>query len=237
MVDATGPQVIRLSDLSMLPEVLRSNGISTGRPVLACVGGAAGLLEKDLSALTELLRDDLIPAINRWAVTIVDGGTDSGIMRLVGRARLSLNCSFQLIGVAAAGTVRQPGSAEPVRDDAADIEPNHSHVILVPGDSWGDETPWLSAVVGAIAAGVSSATLVVNGGSVTMNDALTSLNAQRPVIILDGSGRAADEIARATDETSESEQANAIAASPLTRIVPMEQPERIVRTIKSALKA
>lgn len=151
MLDGSGPKVVRVSDPSILPEDLRSNGISMDRPVLECVGGAAGLEDTDLSAIAELLRDHLIPAIDRWGVTVVDGGTDSGVMRLIGQAHSSMTCSFQLIGVAAAGTVRQPDSQQPPHD-AADIEPNHTHIILVPGSSWGDETTWLSAATQAISA-------------------------------------------------------------------------------------
>jgi len=231
------PRIIRVTSTSELPEALRIHGIATDRPVLACIGGAGGLTEQDRSALTELLRIHLIPAVDRLGATIVDGGTDAGIMRAIGQVRAATGSSFQLIGVAAAGAVHQPDSAEQPSTDAAEIEQNHTHIVLVPGDSWGDETPWLSAAARIIAGEKPSATLVVNGGSITMDDALASLVAQRRVIVLGGSGRAADEIAGARSGAPASEPAKEISASPLTTIVAMSDPAAVLKTISEALTA
>jgi hypothetical protein len=80
---------------------------------------------------------------------------------------------------------------------AAPLDPYHTQVILVPGDTWGDESPWLSRVAAAIASGWPSVTLVVNGGEITYGDIEHSLEAGRPVIVLAGTGRTADAIAAA----------------------------------------
>ena len=229
------PTIIRVTGTSELPEALRTHEIATDRAVLVCVGGAGGLPEQDRAALTELLRGHLIPAVDRLSATIVDGGTDAGIMSAIGRVRAATGSSFQLIGVAAAGTVNAPDSADQPPTDAAEIEPNHTHIVLVPGDAWGDETPWLTAVARSIAGEKPSATLVVNGGSISMNDALASIGARRPVIVLGGSGRAADEIAGARSGSPASDAAKEISASPLTTIVAMADPEAVLKTISDAL--
>jgi hypothetical protein len=233
----SSPRIIRVTSTSELPEALQIHGIATDRPVLACIGGAGGLTEQDRSALNELLRVHLIPAVDRLGATIVDGGTDAGIMSAIGQVRAATGSSFQLIGVAATGTVHQPDSVEQPSTDAADIEPNHTHIVLVPGDSWGDETPWLSAVARVIAGEKPSATLVVNGGSITMDDALASLEAQRRVIVLEGSGRAADEIAGARSGAPASGPAKEISASPLTTIAAVSDPTAVVEAIGDALTA
>jgi hypothetical protein len=231
----TRPTIIRVTSTSELQEALRAHEVAIGRPVLVCVGGAGGLTEQDRSTLTELLRLHLIPTVERLGVTIIDGGTDAGIMSAIGQVRAATGSSFQLVGVAAAGTVHQPDSADQPSTDAAAIEPNHTHVVLVPGDAWGDETPWLSAVAGSVAGQKPSATLVVNGGSITMHDALASLGAQRRVIVLAGSGRAADEIAGARSGAPASEAAKEISLSPLTTIVTMSDPAAVLRAISDAL--
>jgi hypothetical protein len=235
MSTADGPAIIRVTNAGDLDRALRDNAVQTERPVLACVGGAAGIDDGDVAALAELLTAHVIPVVDKYSATIVDGGTDSGIMRLIGQARSATHGSFQLIGVVAAGTVRLPDSAEPQIDDAADIEPNHTHIVVVPGDSWGDETPWLSAVADKIASDMPSATLVINGGSITLDDALASVLAQRPVIVLADSGRAADEIAGAQTGVSAGESAQAIADSPLTTVVSMRDPARLISAITDAL--
>ena len=148
-VNAGAPQLVRVENRQDLPEQLRTNGIAVDRPVLACIGGASGMSDEIAATLGAAFQDLVAPAVDRWSATVVDGGTDAGVMRMVGRARAGAGCSFPLVGVAAIGTVELPDG--PHREDAAALEPNHTHVVLVPGDSWGDETPWLSAVAGEIA--------------------------------------------------------------------------------------
>jgi hypothetical protein len=234
MVSAT-PSIIRVPSTSGLDKALLDNVVQIERPVLVCVGGAAGISAPDLASLAELFRVQLIPMIDERAITVVDGGTDAGIMRLIGQAREAIGGSFQLIGVAAEGTVQSSDSAEPRSGDGAEIEPNHTHIVLVPGDSWGDETPWLSAIAAAVAGRKPSATLVINGGSITLDDALTSLQAGRPTIVIEGSGRASDEIADARAGKPAGVPAGTIADSELTTIVPMHEPDRILQAIRRAL--
>jgi hypothetical protein len=156
-------------------------------------------------------------------------------MRMIGRARAGAGAGFPLIGVAAVGTIRLPDTPDS-DEDGTPLEPNHTHAVLVPGNEWGDETPWLSAVAGVIAGDQPSVTVVVNGGSITFDDAEASLAAGRPVIVLAGSGRTADEIARARAGEEAGEQARAIAASPLTSIVDATEPRRILDAIASVFR-
>ena len=164
---------------------------------------------------------------------MVDGGTDSGVMQVMGQARDSAGASFPLIGVAAEGTVIVPGA--PPAPDAAALEPHHTQVILVPGDTWGDESPWLSSVATAIADSRPSLTLVVNGGQITYDDIEHSLQAGRPVIVLAGTGRTADAIAAAAHGRAEDPRAARVAASPGTRIASLDDPESLYAAIGSVL--
>lgn len=165
-------------------------------PVLVLVGGAGGIDPLDMRRLEQVFRDRLVPAIEALGAAVVDGGTDAGIMRLIGQARHGRGADFPLVGVAAEGTVILPEKLTENRD-AAYPEPHHSHLLLVPGSQWGDESPWIAAVATAIAQGCPSLTLVINGGEVTWRDVECSIQAQRPLIILAGSGRTADKIAQA----------------------------------------
>ena len=235
--DMAGPTIVAIASESDIQEALSTTEIRTSHAVLVCVGGAAGVTEDEMATLADLLTAHLIPLVDRMSVTIVDGGTDSGVKRLIGQARAATNSSFQLVGVAAAGTVRVPDAPGPHSKDAAEIEPNHTHIVLVPGDSWGDETPWLSAVAATIAADMPSATVVINGGAITLDDALASLHTQRPVIVLAGSGRAADEIAGARTGQPAGDPAQAIADAPLTTVVSMRDHASVLTAITRALTA
>lgn len=229
------PKLIPVRFSQDLPDALHRNGVDVDRPVLVCVGGAAGMSPEHTEALQATFRDFVAPALDRWSAAVVDGGTDSGVMRLVGRARSEAGSAFTLIGVAADGTVERPGA--PDREDAAPLEPNHTHAVLVPGETWGDETPWISAVSAHVAGSSPSVTMLINGGRIALNDAQASLDAGRPLLVVAGSGRSADEIAGARAGRPAAGQASAIASSPLTSIVDGSDGSAILAGIAGVLAA
>src|SRR6202011_4108142 len=157
------PPFARVSQPADLPAALEALDIAVHHPVVVLVGGAGGMTPDQLTAMAEVVQP-IIPALDSWGVTIVDGGTDAGVMRVMGQARDAAGASFPLVGVAAEGTVMVPGTRP--ASGAAALEPHHTQVILVPGDDWGDESPWLSRVAEAIADGQPELTLVVNGGQI-----------------------------------------------------------------------
>ena len=183
-VELSSLRVFEPSELEGLPERL---GLAPRRCIVL-VGGAAGLAPDD--ELPHVFRDVVAEVASSLAATVVDGATDTGVMRLIGRARAETAASFPLVGVVPAAL-------------ADDLEPNHTHVVLVPGSDWGDETPWLAGVATALAGPHASATLVVNGGEITWADAEASVAAGRPVVVLAGSGRTADALAAGTDERAD----------------------------------
>ncbi len=77
------------------------------------------------------------------------------------------------------------------------LEPNHTHIFLTPGTNWGDETHLLSQIATILADSAPSLTLLVNGGNVALSEVAESVEAHRPIIVVAGSGRLADEIAAA----------------------------------------
>lgn len=176
-----------------LAAVLARVGLAGPRPVLVLVGGADGLEPGPAAALAAVLRECLVPFCERFGVLVIDGGTDAGVMALMGRARAAAAARFPLLGVAARGKVRWPEEAGP--PERAALEPNHSHFLLVPGECWGDEVPWISAAAASLSAGCASLTLVAGGGRVTESDVAASLAAGRPTLVLAGSGGIADRIA------------------------------------------
>jgi hypothetical protein len=75
------------------------------------------------------------------------------------------------------------------------LQPHHTHFLLVPGDHWGDESPWIARVATLLAGEAPSVTLLVNGGEISRQDVAHSLAAGRPVLVVAGTGRLADELA------------------------------------------
>jgi SLOG in TRPM, prokaryote len=224
--------VARVAEPGDVPATLKALGIVTGRPVLVVVGGADGMSPEHMAALAGAV-GPVIQALGDWGAAVVDGGTDAGVMRVIGQAYNTAGASFPLVGVAAEGTVIVPG-ARPA-PDADPLDPHHTQVVLVPGDTWGDESPWLSRVAAAIAGGRPSATLVVNGGEIAYADIEHSLEARRPVIVLAGTGRTADAIAAAAHGRDADPRAARIAAFPGTRVVPLGDPAALRSAIGSVL--
>ena len=207
-------------------------GLRRGRPVVVLVGGAGGMADGGRTLVDELVRGAVFPLLNRLDAAVVDGGTDSGVMRVVGRARAASGSRFPLVGVVARGTVAAPGSAGV---GAEVLEPFHTHVLLVPGSDWGDESPWLVEVASAIADGASTVTLVVNGGAITYDDIGRSLGAGRPVVVVAGTGRAADDVAAASAGRTSTARAERVAASPLTSVVDIRDHDAVAAALESAL--
>lgn len=231
--DRRSPRIGRIGSEEELPTTLDRLGLRLGRPVLVLVGGAGRMDEDDVRALDAVLRQAVLPAVVERDAAVVDGGTDSGVMRAMGRARSDAHANFALIGVAAEGTVRVPGDDAPKLEDAADLEGNHTHLVLVPGHTWGDESVWIAQVADVIAAESPSVTILVNGGEIAFTDVSSSLERRRPVVVLAGTGRTADAIAAAREASGADSRADRIADSPLTTIVPVQD----LGSIRAALAA
>lgn len=177
-----------------LPQALQRLGLPQSRPTLVVIGGAAGLDEAMRRRLRPLFTDGAAPAVEAADAVMIDGGTDAGVARLAGAARAASGFAFPLLGIAPQGLVQVPGNREDTASGMA-LEPHHSHFLLVPGEAWGEESPWLDRAAGLLAESAPQVTLLVNGGAISRRDLDLSLRAGRPVLVIRGSGRLADEVA------------------------------------------
>ncbi|MBA3431033.1 MAG: hypothetical protein H0U16_06080 [Actinobacteria bacterium] len=228
-------QTVRVNDSAKLPEALRSVGLEEVRPTIVLTGGADALVARDLDRLRPLFTQALAPLAESVHAYVLDGGTESGIMRLMGEARAGLNARFPLIGVAAEGTVdlSRPPSPSP---GSVPLEPHHTHFVLVPGDRWGDESPWIARVASVLAGEASSITVLIDGGEVSWEDVTNSVEAGRRVFVVAGSGRLADTLNDALLGHSEDERALEMARSGLlTTIHPLANPRRTADALEAFL--
>jgi len=118
---------------------------------------------------------------------------------MIGLARAEAGHDYPLVGVSAAGTIGpRDGSGR-----TAPSDPNHSHLLIVLGEHWGDESPWLRAVARVITHDRDIVAVLVNGGSVAQDEAVDCAASGIPVVVLTGSGRAADALASESADASE----------------------------------
>jgi hypothetical protein len=185
-----------VNQMPELPQALAAMGLQMARPTLVVVGGASQMCAANSLQLQRLFMEVLAPIAENLGAYVVDGGTDTGVMRLMGEARTKIGGKFALIGVAPLSKVALPNGLEPPADSSP-LEPNHNHFVLVPGSNWGDESPWLAQVATVLANGAPALTVLINGGEITFDDALHSITKGRLVIVIAGSGRTADILAAA----------------------------------------
>jgi hypothetical protein len=224
--DAPVPPRAHVGTDAELRAAVAALGVPSPRPVLVCVGGADGMADDDAARVADLVARRVVPVLVRHHAVVVDGGTDAGVMRVLGRVRHERGQPFALLGVAARGTVT----------GATRLEPHHTGVLLVPGDAWGDETPWLSRAAAVVAAGSPSVTLLLNGGDVALGDVEQSVADGRPVLVVAGTGRTADAIAVVgTGDDASPGRIAAVAASGLVTVVPSDDPDGLTRALDDAL--
>jgi hypothetical protein len=112
--------------------------LGPGRAI-ALIGGAEGLDDDDQAALEGFFLR-LAGYLERTGTAVVDGGTDSGVMRMIASARRAVDGGFRLVGILPEGVLHRT-----TRDGVAiDVAPDHE-IVLVPGSTFGDESPWLFA--------------------------------------------------------------------------------------------
>jgi TRPM family ion channel len=236
---------VRLDQPSDTSAALAALGLHAPRLVVALVGGAGLMDARELVHLRPLFEQGLVPVAERLGVVVIDGGTDAGVMRLIGRARTRAEATFPLVGVPAAGTVRFPGKHRrarrrwPLKHLGAGrrwpLDAHHPHFLLVPGAAWGDEAPWIARVATELAGGWPSVTVLVNGGEISYTDVACSLHAGRPVLAVAGSGRTADEVASAVRGGPADEQAVQLAASGLVEVVDADDLTALDRAVAARL--
>ena len=196
------PQLVEVASEDELPAALAEAGLTSHQPVLVVVGGASGLTGEAESLSRRVVREVTVPVAFDHGAVIVDGGTDSGIIRIVGRAHGGEQGRPPLVGVAVRRLVRTRDQSVPQLADAAAAEPHHTHLVLVPGERWGDESRWLSAVAACLAGDNRTATMVLNGGEITLSDVAYSVAAGRPVLAVAGTGRIAELLVAAAQHGS-----------------------------------
>jgi predicted Rossmann-fold nucleotide-binding protein len=124
-------------------------------------------------------------------IVVGDGGSEAGIMEAAGKVRRASGGAFPLVGVVPAREIPPAGQTT--------LDPNHSHVVAVDDPSlpprepgWGSETATMYWLFDRLAHGRSSVAVVANGGGITLNEIAANVEFGRPIILIEGSGRAAD---------------------------------------------
>jgi hypothetical protein len=182
--------------------VVEKFGLRTPRHVLFLSGGAGLMSVDDMHKTYGLFNDCIAPFAERHDMVVIDGGTDSGVMKMLGEIREANGYHFPLVGIAPRLKVSYP-SFENAEAEAA-LQRGHSHFILIESNDWGEESQTIVDLTRAIAGGERQMMgLLVNGGQIAEQDIYLATSDPKgkqrkiPILVLEGSGRKADEVSMA----------------------------------------
>jgi hypothetical protein len=224
---------VRVQDFGDLAQAARDLGLPSLRPVIVPLGGAGGMKPANLDQLRPLFDEALAPIAEDLGAVVVDGGTDAGIMRLMGLARATRD--FPLVGVVAEQLAALP--SQPVKKNQATLEAHHTHFVLTPGSKWGDESIWISRLATVLAGKQPSVSVLINGGEIAYQDVAHSIEQQRPVIVIEGSGRTADVLAMALHGKVKDKRAAQLAVSGILSNVQLKNgPAALAAAIRNLLR-
>jgi hypothetical protein len=188
--------------------------LSEPRALLILNGGTAELDDAVAASLERLFRATAQVVIEN-SITVITGATDAGIFKLFGRAleeagRLTAPC----IGVTSAGQVQ-----------TSDLEPHHTHFVLVEVAEWSQSTPLMYRLAKELARRSPSLALFASGGQVTIDEMLQNVEQEREMIVIAGSQGSSDAVAAATrGEPSAGEPFESIARDGRLTIFGLEEP-------------
>src|SRR5688500_6549203 len=91
--------------------------------LMIMIGEAANMDEKVKPMLSQLFGRGIARAAIEAKAVIVDGGTQSGVMSLIGEAFAGRDTKTDLVGVSPFGKIALPG----IPEEGTPLEPNHTH--------------------------------------------------------------------------------------------------------------
>ncbi len=205
-----------------LPRALRAMGLTTGVPTIVTVG--AGSRPGQLSRLGPLLEKVVVSVAEAVEATVVDEGDALGLGAALGQARLRKKAGFPLIGVAVDGA------------DPADLDPAHTHFVVVADDHGSSTARWISTVATAVAGGNRSVAVSAAGGEPAWECLDAHVRAGRLVMAVARTGGVADQLAAAVDGRPADARAHALARSGrIFAVDPSLGATQVADTLRNAL--
>jgi hypothetical protein len=192
-------------------ELVRLLGLESICKVILLTGSAVSFEDDQRERAVEIFDQGLAEVVDAQTA-IVDGATRKGIVELIGQSKIVQERRPVLLGVAPLGKVSLPGR-QADGDGKHPLDPNHTHFVLVESDQWQGATRILFDLAEALATPPRPhpvqnceleppkpkprLTMLLVGGSpdqVAIEEALTCARRGWSLMVVEGSGRLADQI-------------------------------------------
>ena len=208
-----------------LEQAISELGMKGRYPVIVLIGGE---IDEQQADATRRVIQTISRVAEDMRAVVICGGTDLGIMAEIGQTRSRNSYKFPLVGITPEELVTWPGGPHSAKflgwgEKRWQLEPHYSHFILVPGNQFGDESPWIVDTATILSKHHQSVTILINGGEVSRKDIELSLANGRPIIALSRTGRLADELARQPNRHR------------LITVIPVHAEQRITEVVQAAL--
>ncbi len=178
-------------------DLLHALDIRQPKALIMIVGGASNMSEQLYPNLVQLFAHGVAHVAISVGAMIIDGGTQTGVMMMMGQGVAEQQHRSTLLGVAPTGRVTYPSKPPQVGDDERiPLDPNHSHFVLVEVGKFGDETETMYGLAAVLSIACPSVAVLINGGPIAEEEVLHNVRQGRPIIVIEGSGRLADDVAR-----------------------------------------
>jgi len=210
---------------SNLTQAISELGLRGRYPVIVLIGGK---IAQHQAAVTRQAIETISRIAEDMNAVVICGGTDMGVMAEIGQTRSRNQYKFPLVGVTPEDLITWPRGPRSTKflwwgQQRWQLESHYSHFILVPGSQFGDESAWISDTATLLSKDHQSVTILINGGEVSRKDIELSLEDGRPVIVLGGTGRLANELSMEQDRHK------------LITVIPANAKQRIVEAVHTAL--
>ncbi|MEY2685841.1 MAG: hypothetical protein RL375_39 [Pseudomonadota bacterium] len=184
--------------------------------VVVLAGGASALDPAVKPRLTQLIGRGLLRALGEFKSLCVLRAGDDSVADLVGACARDALHQPLMLGVAPAGKVGGGEGAMPA------LVPSLSHLVVAPGAQWGDEGRARIDLAQSVLDGRHTMLLLIGGETRDLDEVLQAVRRRWPVVLVKGSGGAADALARqkevGTAEGDDPVVAEILADGQLTQI-------------------
>jgi hypothetical protein len=195
-------QVLHVKQTLEPKGVLDALDIPPAQAAIIVAGGATPFPPRLKNRLTDLFSRGIAQAALECEAILLDEGTNSGVSELVGQGVADRGRKTALVGVLSEPDTTSPeGSAA---DVARGLDANHTHFVrLAPGKQAG-AGGLLCGLAETAAANKDWVLTVLVGGEpqgTAMDLALETVRRKWPLVVIEGSGSLADQIARLKNAT------------------------------------